>query len=93
MHRTRLPANFSLASWTAATESAPVGSASLFGKNITLTGGIAPVRAYLEETVPLVLDGTIDPGRVFDRIMPLGEAPAAYAAMDERTALKVMLTV
>jgi len=74
-------------------ESAPVGSASLFGKNITLTGGIAPVRAYLEEAIPLVLDGTIDPGRVFDRIMPLGEAPAAYAAMDSRAALKVMLTV
>ena len=74
-------------------ESAPVGFASLFGKNITLTGGVAPVRAYLEEAIPLVLDGTIEPGRVFDRIMPLADAPAAYAAMDSREALKVMLTV
>ncbi|WP_447949050.1 zinc-binding dehydrogenase [Microbacterium aurum] len=74
-------------------ENAPVGFASLFGKNSTLTGGVAPVRAYLEQAIPLVLDGTIEPGRVFDRIMPLADAPAAYAAMDSREALKVMLTV
>ena len=30
-------------------EEAPVGFASLFGKNITLTGGPAPVRAYIED--------------------------------------------
>ena len=48
-------------------EAAPVGFGSLFGKNATLTGGPAPVRAYIEPAIPQVLDGTIDPGRVFDR--------------------------
>jgi hypothetical protein len=38
-----------------------------------------------------VLDGTVNPGRVFDVTMSLDDAPAGYAAMDERTALKVML--
>ena len=44
-------------------EEAPVGFASLFGKNITLTGGPAPVRAYIEELLPEVLDGRLEPGR------------------------------
>ena len=73
-------------------ETAPVGFGGLFGRNITLNGGPAPVRAYLEQTIPKVLDGTINPGRVFDRVMTLEEAPQAYAAMDSRAALKVMLT-
>lgn len=74
-------------------EDAPVGFGSLFGKNITLTGGPAPVRAYLEQAIPLVLDGTIDPGRVFDRTVTLADVPAGYAAMDAREALKVLVTV
>ena len=73
-------------------EDAPVGFGSLFGKNITLTGGPAPVRAYLEQTIPLVLDGTINPGKVFDRIVGLDDIAAGYAAMDAREALKVMVT-
>jgi threonine dehydrogenase-like Zn-dependent dehydrogenase len=72
-------------------EDAPVGFGSLFGKNITLNGGPAPVRAYIEEHVPLVLDGTIEPGRVFDRTVALAEIPDAYRAMDAREALKVMV--
>ncbi|MEV0894106.1 alcohol dehydrogenase catalytic domain-containing protein [Promicromonospora sp. NPDC050262] len=74
-------------------EDAPVGFGSLFGKNITLTGGPAPVRAYIEQAVPLVLDGTIEPGRVFDRTLSIDEVPAGYAAMDAREALKVLVTV
>jgi threonine dehydrogenase-like Zn-dependent dehydrogenase len=74
-------------------EDAPVGFGSLFGKNITLTGGPAPVRAYIEQTIPQVLDGTIEPGRVFDRVLPIDEVPAGYAAMDAREALKVLVTV
>jgi threonine dehydrogenase-like Zn-dependent dehydrogenase len=74
-------------------EEAPVGFGSLFGKNITLTGGPAPVRAYLEQTIPLVLDGTIDPGKVFDRTVSIDDVPAGYAEMDARTALKVLVTV
>ncbi|PWD51505.1 IMP dehydrogenase [Serinibacter arcticus] len=72
-------------------EDAPVGFASLFGKNVTLTGGPAAVRAYLEAALPTVLDGTIDPGRVFDRELPLGEIAEAYRLMDAREALKVLI--
>ena len=74
-------------------EEAPIGFMSLFGKNITLTGGPAPVRAYMEQTIPLVLDGTIEPGKVFDRTVSIDDVPAGYAAMDAREALKVLVTV
>ena len=73
-------------------EDAPVGFGSLFGKNITLTGGPAPVRAYLEEAIQQVLDGTINPGKVFDRTIGIDDIAAGYAAMDAREALKVMVT-
>lgn len=70
---------------------APIGWPSLFGKNVTLTGGPAPVRAYMDALLPAVLDGSVNPGRVFDREISLEDAPAGYRAMDERTAIKVML--
>jgi threonine dehydrogenase-like Zn-dependent dehydrogenase len=73
-------------------EDAPVGFASLFGGNVTLTGGPAPTRAYIEELLPAVLDGSVQPGKVFDRTIGLDEVPAGYRAMDEREALKVMIT-
>ena len=47
-------------------EDAPIGFASLFGRNIRLAGGPAPARAYIEELMPDILDGTINPGKVFD---------------------------
>ena len=72
-------------------EEAPVGFGSLFGPNVTLTGGPAPARAYLESLLPAVLDGSVAPGRVFDRTVVLDDTPAAYAAMDAREALKVMV--
>jgi threonine dehydrogenase-like Zn-dependent dehydrogenase len=72
-------------------EDAPIGFASLFGKNATLTGGPATVRAYLETMMPQVLDGTIDPGRVFDRELPLADIAEAYRLMDDREALKVLI--
>lgn len=72
-------------------EDAPVGFGSLFGKNVTLTGGPATVRAYLEAAIPQVLDGTIDPGRVFDRELPLDDIAEAYRLMDDREALKVLI--
>ena len=72
-------------------EDAPVGFGSLFGKNITLTGGPAPVRAYLENAVQQVLSGQIDPGKVFDRTVSLDQVPDGYAAMDAREALKVLV--
>ena len=72
-------------------EEAAVGFASLFGKNATLTGGPATVRAYLEAAISKVLDGTIEPGRVFDRELPLSEVAEAYRLMDAREALKVLI--
>jgi threonine dehydrogenase-like Zn-dependent dehydrogenase len=72
-------------------EEAPVGFASLFGRNITLNGGPAPVRAYIDELLPGILDGRVDPGKVFDRTVTLDEVPAAYRAMDERKVLKALI--
>jgi len=72
-------------------EDAPVGFTSLFGKNATLTGGPATVRAYIEAALPQVLDGTIEPGKVFDREMRLDDIAEAYRLMDAREALKVLI--
>lgn len=63
----------------------------MFGRNVGLAGGMAPVRAYLDELLPMVWDGQINPGAVFDQVRPLAEVADAYRAMDERTAIKVML--
>jgi threonine dehydrogenase-like Zn-dependent dehydrogenase len=63
----------------------------MFWRNVGLRGGPAPVRAYLPGLLARVLDGEIDPGRVFDLTLPLDEVAAAYAAMDERRATKVLL--
>jgi threonine dehydrogenase-like Zn-dependent dehydrogenase len=60
-------------------------------RNITLTGGVAPARAYIEELMPDVLDGTIEPGRVFDRTISLEDVPDGYRAMASREALKVLI--
>lgn len=49
------------------------------------------MRNYIEELLPEVLDGTLDPGRAFDLALPLSEVAEAYAAMDERRAIKVLL--
>jgi threonine dehydrogenase-like Zn-dependent dehydrogenase len=73
-------------------EEAPVGFGSLFGKNAAVTGGPAPVRAYIEQALPDVLEGRINPGRVFDQSVTLDEIPAGYEAMDARKALKVLVT-
>lgn len=76
----------------------PHGSASgvdlgvMFDRNIALRGGVAPVRTYIPELLPDVLDGTIDPSPVFDLSIGLDEVPAGYRAMDGRTALKVLIT-
>ncbi|TXL63124.1 zinc-dependent alcohol dehydrogenase family protein [Aeromicrobium terrae] len=66
---------------------------SMFGRNIGLAGGVAPVRAYLDELLPEVLDGTLRPGAVFDLTLPLDQVADGYRAMDERTAVKTLLTV
>jgi threonine dehydrogenase-like Zn-dependent dehydrogenase len=62
-----------------------------FYDNVTVGGGPAPVRAYLEELLPDVLEGRIEPGRVFDRVVSLDEVPDGYRAMNDREAIKVMV--
>lgn len=71
-------------------ETMPASQPAFFG-NITVGGGPAPVRAYIEELLPDVLEGRIEPGRVFDRVVGLEGVPDGYRAMNEREAIKVMV--
>jgi hypothetical protein len=68
----------------------PGGEASFFG-NVRIAGGPAPVRAYIDELLPDILDGTIEPGRVFDRTVDLDGVPGGYRAMADRESIKVMI--
>ena len=63
----------------------------MFGNNVAVVGGVAPVRAYLEELLADVLSGELDPGRVFDLELPLAQVADAYTAMDERRSIKTLL--
>jgi threonine dehydrogenase-like Zn-dependent dehydrogenase len=72
-------------------EEAMPGSLPAFYNNITISGGPAPVRAYIRELLPDILEGKIEPGLVFDRIVNLDEVPAGYRAMNQREAIKVMV--
>jgi threonine dehydrogenase-like Zn-dependent dehydrogenase len=63
----------------------------LFFAHVRLHGGPAPVRRYLPNLIGLVLNGTINPGRVFDQTLPLDQVADAYRAMDERRAIKTLL--
>jgi threonine dehydrogenase-like Zn-dependent dehydrogenase len=65
----------------------------VFFKNVTIAGGPAPARAYIEELMPDVLNGRIEPGRVFDRVSDLDGVPEGYRAMNDRQAIKVMIDV
>lgn len=69
---------------------APLGF-DVFVRNITLTGGVAPARAYIEELLPDVLDGTVEPGRVFDRTVDVEGVPDGYRAMADRESLKILV--
>jgi threonine dehydrogenase-like Zn-dependent dehydrogenase len=62
-----------------------------FYNNVTVSGGPAPVRAYIEELLPDVMEGRIEPGRVFDRVVGLDDVPDGYRAMNDREAIKVMV--
>ncbi|WP_455360962.1 zinc-dependent alcohol dehydrogenase family protein [Streptomyces sp. SYSU K21746] len=64
----------------------------MFDRNIALRGGVAPVRTYIPQLLPDVLEGRIDPSPVFDLTVGLDGVPVGYKAMDERTALKVLVT-
>ncbi|MDF2975560.1 MAG: adhA5 [Actinomycetospora sp.] len=65
--------------------------AQKFMKNVTVAGGIAPTQANMHELLPDVMDGKIEPGKVFDRTIPLDETPDGYRAMNDREALKVLV--
>ena len=66
-------------------------SATTFFRNVTISGGPAPVRAYIAELLPDVLAGRIQPGRVFDRVINLDGVPEGYRARNDREAIKVMI--
>jgi len=61
-------------------------------KNLSTGGGPAPVRAYIDELLPDVRNGRIEPSKVFDRVIGLEEVPEGYRAMNECEAIKVMVT-
>jgi threonine dehydrogenase-like Zn-dependent dehydrogenase len=63
----------------------------MFFNNVSVGGGVAPARAYIEELLPDVLEGRIEPGRVFDRVVRLDEVPDGYRAMNDREAIKVLI--
>jgi threonine dehydrogenase-like Zn-dependent dehydrogenase len=63
----------------------------LFFSHVHLHGGPAPVRQYLPKLIDLVFNGTINPGKVFDLVLPLAQVAEGYRAMDERRAIKTLL--
>ncbi len=65
----------------------------LFFAGVHLHGGPAPVRRFLPELIQLVWDRKIDPGKVFDLTLPLEQVAEGYRAIDERRAIKVLLTL
>src|SRR5262245_42977634 len=67
------------------------GSEPAFYNNVMVGGGVAPVRAYIEELLPDVLEGNIEPGRVFDRTVSLEGVPERYRSLNDREAIKVMI--
>jgi threonine dehydrogenase-like Zn-dependent dehydrogenase len=69
----------------------PVGQ--MFIRNKGVRGGSAPARAYIPELLPDVLEGRINPGRVLDYETDLEGIGDAYAAMDERRAIKSLVRI
>ncbi len=65
---------------------------TMFDRNLTVRGGVAPARRYIPELLADVLDGTLDPAPVFTASVPLADVADGYRAMDERREIKVMLT-
>src|SRR5713226_6914644 len=63
----------------------------LFYAHVHLHGGPAPVRRFLPKLIDLVLNGKINPGKVFDLTLPLDQVAEGYRAMDERRAIKTLL--
>src|SRR5215208_3914771 len=72
-------------------ETMPASQPAFFG-NVRIGGGPAPARAYIEELLPDILEGRIEPGKVFDRNIGLEDVPDGYRAMADRESIKVMVT-
>ena len=64
---------------------------ALFYTHVHLHGGPAPVRRFLPHLIDLVMSGKINPGKVFDLVLPLEQVAEGYRAMDERRAIKALL--
>jgi len=77
--------------WVGAPHGVEVPIQDLFWPNVGLRGGPAPVRHYLPDLLDRVWNRRIDPGKVFDMVLPLEQVAAGYRAMDERRAIKVLL--
>jgi threonine dehydrogenase-like Zn-dependent dehydrogenase len=73
-------------------ESLPAAQPTFYD-NVTIAGGPAPARAYIGELLPDVLDGRIEPGRVFGQVTNLDAVPDGYRAMNDREAIKVLVEV
>jgi threonine dehydrogenase-like Zn-dependent dehydrogenase len=67
----------------------PIGT--MFSNNVTVGGGVAPVRHYLPDLLPDVLDGSLDAGAVFDLRLPMDQVADGYRAMDDRRSIKTLL--
>jgi threonine dehydrogenase-like Zn-dependent dehydrogenase len=51
------------------------------------------VRQYLPQLIDLIWNDQIDPGNVFDLTLPLDQVAEGYKALDERRAIKTLLTL
>ena len=80
-------------SWVGVPHGVSLEGRELFFSHVHLHGGPAPVRRYLPHLIDLVMKGSINPGKVFDLALPLEQAAEGYRAMDERRAIKTLLTV
>jgi threonine dehydrogenase-like Zn-dependent dehydrogenase len=67
------------------------GARQAFVKNVTVSGGIAPARTYIPELMTDILEGRLEPGKVFDRTISLDDVPSGYRAMNDREAIKVLI--
>lgn len=75
------------------THEVALGGMDLFMSLVHLHGGPAPVRRFLPQQMELIANGDIHPGKVFDLTLPLEDAAEGYRAMDERRAIKTLLTI
>jgi threonine dehydrogenase-like Zn-dependent dehydrogenase len=77
--------------WVGAPHGVELRMQDLFWRNVGIFGGAAPVRSYLPDLMDRVWNRKIEPGKVFDMVLPLEQVAEAYAAMDQRRAIKVLL--